>query len=88
MACWFKHNLTWCCIDPHCQGLGLDVNDKKPVVAVITRLVPQKGIHLIKAAMYRTLEQVGQFVLLGSGHSDGEFRKLAAAEFNNHPDVR
>ena len=35
------------------QGLGLDDSPDKPLVAVITRLVPQKGIHLIKAAMYR-----------------------------------
>lgn len=32
----------------------------------ITRLVPQKGIHLIRHAIYRTLELGGQFVLLGS----------------------
>ena len=35
-------------------------------VACITRLVPQKGVHLIKHAIYRTLELGGQFVLLGS----------------------
>lgn len=35
-------------------------------VACITRLVPQKGVHLIRHAIYRTLELGGQFVLLGS----------------------
>jgi len=37
-----------------------------PVVGVVTRLVHQKGIHLIKHAAWRTLERGGQFVLLGS----------------------
>jgi len=36
------------------QGLGLEENPDKPLVAVITRLVPQKGIHLIKAALFRS----------------------------------
>lgn len=35
-------------------------------VACITRLVPQKGVHLIRHAIYRTLELGGQFILLGS----------------------
>ncbi|KAG6407223.1 hypothetical protein SASPL_130209 [Salvia splendens] len=42
------------------------VNDRQPLVACITRLVPQKGVHLIRHAIYRTLELGGQFVLLGS----------------------
>ena len=37
-----------------------------PLVAVITRLTHQKGIHLIKHAAWRTLERGAQFVLLGS----------------------
>jgi hypothetical protein len=32
----------------------------------VTRLVPQKGVHLIRHSIYRTLEKGGQFVLLGS----------------------
>ena len=35
-------------------------------VGCVTRLVPQKGVHLIRHAIYRTLERGGQFVLLGS----------------------
>lgn len=38
-------------------GLGLDVSPDRPLVACITRLVPQKGIHLIKHAIGRTAEQ-------------------------------
>ncbi|GMH33457.1 hypothetical protein BSKO_01291 [Bryopsis sp. KO-2023] len=37
-----------------------------PIVGVVTRLTPQKGIHLIRHAAWRTLERGGQFVLLGS----------------------
>lgn len=37
-----------------------------PLVTAVTRLVPQKGPDLIKAALLRTLEWGGQFVLLGS----------------------
>ena len=32
----------------------------------VSRLTPQKGVHLIKHCAYRTLDRGGQFVLLGS----------------------
>ncbi|CAM8911981.1 unnamed protein product [Rhodiola kirilowii] len=47
------------------QKLGLKVADL-PLVGIITRLTHQKGIHLIKHAILRTLERNGQVVLLGS----------------------
>ncbi|TVU43141.1 hypothetical protein EJB05_09583, partial [Eragrostis curvula] len=47
------------------QKLGLQQNDV-PIVGIITRLTAQKGIHLIKHAIHRILEQNGQVVLLGS----------------------
>ena len=37
---------------------------------------------------HRTVQQGGQFVLLGSGHSDGVFKGLASGEFKDHPDCR
>ncbi|MBA3815929.1 MAG: glycogen synthase GlgA [Parachlamydiaceae bacterium] len=40
--------------------------DHKPIISCITRLVPQKGIELIKHALSFTFENNGQFVLLGS----------------------
>jgi glycogen synthase len=46
----------------------------------VTRLVPQKGIHLIRAAVLHTVASGGQFVLLGSGHAEGDFRGLAEGE--------
>jgi starch synthase len=40
--------------------------DYSPIVGCIARLVPQKGIELIKHAMQYTIKNGGQFVLLGS----------------------
>lgn len=40
--------------------------DYSPIVGCIARLVPQKGIELIKHAMEYTIQHKGQFVLLGS----------------------
>ncbi|OVA00420.1 Glycosyl transferase [Macleaya cordata] len=62
----------------------------QPLVGCITRLVPQKGVHLIRHAIYRTLELGGQFVLLGSSpvpHIQREFEDIAN-HFQNHPNVR
>lgn len=47
------------------QRLGLRRADL-PTVGIITRLTHQKGIHLIKHAIWRTLDRGGQVVLLGS----------------------
>ncbi|ONM63014.1 dull endosperm1 [Zea mays] len=47
------------------QKFGLQQIDV-PVVGIVTRLTAQKGIHLIKHAIHRTLERNGQVVLLGS----------------------
>ncbi|CAO2176168.1 unnamed protein product [Urochloa humidicola] len=47
------------------QKFGLQQNDV-PLVGIISRLTAQKGIHLIKHAILRTLERDGQVVLLGS----------------------
>ena len=63
------------------MGLGLKVDPAAPLVVCVTRLVPQKGIHLIKRAIYRTAERGGQAVLLGTGHADGEFKAMAQHDF-------
>lgn len=44
------------------QRLGLKTADL-PLVGIITRLTQQKGIHLIKHAIWRTLERNGQVLL-------------------------
>ena len=70
------------------RGLGLEVDPKVPIIACITRLVPQKGIHLIRHAIGRTAELGGQFVLLGSGHSDGDFKHMADGQFRDSKSVK
>ncbi len=64
-----------------CKTLGLSFSPKKPLVAAIARLVPQKSPELIKHALYRTLEKGGQFILLGSSpipSVEAEFEALQA----------
>ena len=50
------------------QELGLEVSRELPIVAVVSRLVQQKGIDLIKAVWRELLGRDLQFVLLGSGN--------------------
>ncbi|GAU40653.1 hypothetical protein TSUD_83310 [Trifolium subterraneum] len=73
------------------RNLGLSSEDvKRPLVGCITRLVPQKGVHLIRHAIYLTLELGGQFVLLGSSpvpHIQREFEGIAN-HFKNHDHIR
>ena len=77
------------------SGLGLEDpasddgsgNNRKPLVVCITRLVPQKGIHLIRHAIWQTVKQ-GAVCALGSGHADGDFRHLAENDFKDHDQVK
>ncbi len=60
------------------KRLGLEQNEG-PLVGAVTRLVPQKGPELIKAALQHTLELGGQAVLLGSAFDEAtqsEFERL------------
>ncbi len=52
-------------IQAHVRKL-LKMEDGSPIVGVITRLVPQKNPELIQAALTKTRELGGQFILLGS----------------------
>ncbi|CAN6229614.1 unnamed protein product [Urochloa humidicola] len=68
------------------QKLGLQQTDT-PIVGIISRLTVQKGIHLIKHAIYRTLERNGQVVLLGSAPDpriQGDFTNLASQLHGEH----
>uniref|UniRef100_A0A7N0UI48 starch synthase n=1 Tax=Kalanchoe fedtschenkoi TaxID=63787 RepID=A0A7N0UI48_KALFE len=70
------------------QKLGLKVADL-PLVGIITRLTQQKGIHLIKHAIWRTLERNGQVVLLGSAPDpriQNEFVSLGHQLHSTHND--
>ncbi|XP_004293290.1 PREDICTED: starch synthase 3, chloroplastic/amyloplastic [Fragaria vesca subsp. vesca] len=70
------------------QRLGLKTADL-PLVGIITRLTQQKGIHLIKHAIWRTLERNGQVVLLGSAPDpriQNDFVNLANQLHSSHGD--
>lgn len=70
------------------QKLGLKISDL-PLVGVITRLTHQKGINLIKHAIWRTLDRNGQFVLLGSAPDpriQNDFVNLANQLHSTHGD--
>ncbi|MBF0319579.1 MAG: glycogen synthase [Nitrospirae bacterium] len=62
--------------------------DLKPVICAVSRLDHQKGVYLIKRALYYALANGWQFVLLGSGSEQGindEFWRIKC-ELNDNPD--
>jgi starch synthase len=46
-------------------------DNEKPIVAFIGRLDPQKGLELVRHAIFHSLERGAQFVLLGSSPDHG-----------------
>lgn len=48
-------------------AMGLKVDDKVPLFAVVSRLTSQKGLDLVLEALPGLLEQGGQLALLGAG---------------------
>jgi len=64
-------------------------DNEKPIVAFVGRLDPQKGLELIRHALFYTLQRGGQFVLLGSSPEaqiNNYFWSLKH-QFNDNPDV-
>jgi starch synthase len=62
--------------------------ENKPVLAYVGRLDSQKGVALIRHALFHALHKGAQFILLGSSPEDGinaEFWKLKR-DFNDNPD--
>jgi len=43
---------------------------------------------LLSVVSRRCAEKGAQFVLLGSGHCDGEFKAMAEQQFKDHKDIR
>lgn len=50
------------------RELGLDPNPAAPLIAMVGRLTPQKGIDLVDAAFDRLMERGVQLAILGSGY--------------------
>ncbi|KAL4205256.1 hypothetical protein AMTRI_Chr01g136420 [Amborella trichopoda] len=79
-------------LDPECSVLGgcLQHNVRKPLVICITRLVAQKGLHLINSAIQHIQEIGGQMVLLGKAPDarvNHEFEYLASV-YNGGCNIR
>lgn len=49
------------------QELGLEVNDKKMLIGIVSRLTDQKGFDLIECVMDEMCHDYVQFVILGTG---------------------
>ena len=66
------------------KELGLPVDPDKPLIAMVTRLVPPKGLDLVRAMLGEIMQGESQFVVLGTGEHDYEeyFRGLE----NYYPD--
>ena len=60
------------------KKLGLNVDQSRPLIAMVTRLVSHKGLDLVRAIIGEVLQGESQFVILGTGDEDYEyfFRKL------------
>lgn len=65
------------------------VEDHRPIIGCIARLVPQKGIDLIKHTMRHIVDKKGQFVLLGSSPIPSistEFHRFKH-QYTDHPHI-
>ena len=56
------------------KQLALPVNDNIPVIALISRLVEQKGIDMVIDCLPEMMTMPMQFILLGEGDKDYELR--------------
>lgn len=66
------------------EKTGLPVDGDKPLYTIITRLVEQKGLHLVSHILHEFIEEDLQLILLGTG--DPEFEHFFAEAANRHPD--
>ena len=62
------------------EEMGLPQNPDVPVISIISRLVPQKGLDLIGEVIDELMQEDLQFVLLGTGNSEYEEMFKAAAD--------
>lgn len=54
------------------KSLGLAEDAKIPIISMVTRLTPQKGLDLVREVMPEIMELDIQFVILGTGHREYE----------------
>lgn len=62
------------------EQAGLPFDEARPLMVVVSRLVDQKGFHLLLPAISRIVEAGGQLIVLGSGQPELEEGFARAAE--------
>ena len=58
------------------EQLGLPIREDVPMLALISRLVDQKGLDLVLDQIHYILQRDVQFVLLGTGDYEEPFRRI------------
>jgi len=66
------------------EQMGLPVDENKPVIAMITRLVEQKGLDLVSAVIHEILQMEIQFIVLGTG--DAAYENMLRDVAYTYPD--
>ncbi len=69
-----------------CEEFGLEYNPDRALIACITRLVPQKGIDLIRDAENAMKDTNADYIFLGSGNKD--YENLLIWLSNNTKNIR
>ena len=69
-----------------CKKFGLKYNSKRPLISCITRLVPQKGIDLIRDSENAMQSTNADYIFLGSGNKD--YENLLIWLSNNTSNIR
>lgn len=66
------------------ERFGLPVDREKPLYTIITRLVEQKGLHLVQHVLDEFLKEDVQCIILGTG--DEEFERYFTEAAHRYPD--
>ncbi len=67
----------------------LSISDR-PLIGMVSRLVPQKGVELMQHALENHEKYGAQFVLSGAAYDESTIQQFKEMQdkFNSHPDVR
>ena len=69
-----------------CEKFGLKYNPERPLIACVSRLVPQKGFDLIRDSENAMQDTNADYVFLGSGNKS--YENLLIWLSNNTPNIR
>ncbi|HTM00984.1 MAG TPA: glycogen/starch synthase [Candidatus Omnitrophota bacterium] len=72
------------CTEALLEEMGLSLAPRRPVFGMISRLVEQKGLDLIRAAADRLFALPARWVFLGNG--EREYEEFLQAAARRHPD--